>query len=158
MFPSSRVRSFLKEIENELHTKLSEEVEIKSWLTIEHVMPLAWQEHWPLQSGEQVTWVMEQNALHRPWADTDTVHGRINRKNELIHTMGNLTLLTNSLNSSVSNAPMEEKRIAILEHSALALNRYFHHVVEWDEDAIISRGKKLFEMALKVWPYPKSVE
>ena len=155
MFPSYRVQFLLKEIENELRTELSEEVEIKSWLTIEHVMPQAWREHWPLQSGEQVTWSMEIEAKRRAFDDTDTVHGRINRRSELIHTMGNLTLLTNPLNSSVSNGPMDKKRTAILENSALALNRYFYHVADWDEVAIINRGKKLFEIALKVWPHPK---
>lgn len=36
---------------------------------------------------------------------------------------GQLTLLTKKLNPSVSNGPWEKKRNAILEHSALSLNR-----------------------------------
>src|SRR5690606_31722489 len=51
-----RLRYLLEAIEKAKRTKLSEEVQIKSTLTIEHVMPRSWQEHWPLPD----------EALNRP--------------------------------------------------------------------------------------------
>lgn len=50
-------------------------------LAIEHVMPRKWQQHWPVQGIDEVD------------------------RDRLIHTLGNLTLLTGKLNSTVSNGP-----------------------------------------------------
>jgi len=70
-----------------------------------------------------------------------------------LHTIGNLTLLTKELNPSVSNGPWERKRKEILKHSALNLNRTLPEV--WDEEKIQRRAQDLFELAVKIWPYPK---
>jgi hypothetical protein len=39
-------------------------------------------------------------------------------RESVLHVIGNLTLLTEKLNPSVSNGPWSKKRPAILEHSA----------------------------------------
>ncbi len=70
------------------------------------------------------------------------------------HTFGNLTLLTQPLNSSVSNSAFEIKRPDIVRNSALALNRYFHDRESWDETQITVRGEALFAHATGKWPYP----
>jgi len=69
-------------------------------------------------------------------------------------TFGNLTLLTQPLNSSVSNSAFEIKKPEILKNSALALNRYFQDKDVWDEDLITTRGEMLFAHASERWPYP----
>jgi Protein of unknown function (DUF1524) len=78
------------------------------------------------------------------------------KRNRAKHTFGNLTLLTQPLNSSVSNSAFEIKRPEILKNSALALNRYFHDQQNWDEARITVRGEALFTHTFGKWPYPHS--
>ena len=78
-----------------------------------------------------------------------------NRKTIGSH-FGNLTLVTNKLNPSLSNAPWTEKKTAIMEHSALAMNRKLQNEVRWNEETIRDRGEKMFELALKIWPRPET--
>lgn len=77
----------------------------------------------------------------------------------LIHTFGNLTLLTQALNSSVSNGPFIAKRPAIAYDANLRLNVYFQTASgdtwdKWDETDIRTRGEELFKTALEIWPKP----
>jgi hypothetical protein len=58
------------------------------------------------------------------------------------------------LNPSVSNGPWKKKCKAILEHSALNLNRKLETLGEWNEDAIRQRAIVLFQAAKDIWPYP----
>jgi len=55
--------------------------------------------------------------------------------------------------SAVSNSAFEIKKPEILKNSALALNRYFQEVIEWNESQIQLRGKQLFDIATQIWPY-----
>ena len=71
----------------------------------------------------------------------------------MVDTLGNLTLLTFKLNSSVSNGPFDDKRNAILQQSALRLNRYFQTIGSWDEGAILHRADYLFDAAKNLWPH-----
>jgi len=73
-------------------------------------------------------------------------------REERIHRLGNLTLVTKKLNPKLSNGPWEAKRADILKHSALALNRDLPE--EWDEESIDARGPALAELALGIWPGP----
>ena len=72
----------------------------------------------------------------------------------MIHTIGNLTLLTQGLNSSVSNGPFAAKRPAIAEHSTLRLNARFQDPgkSKWNEYDIRARGEELFAEAIMIWP------
>jgi len=154
----------LREIENNHRSKFSEDVVIKSALTVEHVMPQSWEENWPLQNGEKITSQQKfQAALNENISleilglaenKSPTIYDRINYRNKLLHTFGNLTLLTQALNSSVSKSSFQKRRGPILEQSALALNRYFQNIDSWDEDKILERGKSLFLIAKDIWPYP----
>ena len=114
---------------------------ISNSLTIEHVMPQGFKpEEWPY--SESVS------KLEDP----------LNTRLNVLHSLGNLTLLTQPLNSEVSNGPFSLKRSDIAGQSLLILNSYFQGFKDedqWDEDIIIQRGKKLAEKALKFWEYPK---
>lgn len=124
----------LMALDQALRTKKGEKVTIHGDLTIEHVMPQAWEEHWPRPGGEPSE-VARDNVLH---------------------TFGNLTLLTSALNTAVSNGPYLTKRPEITVQSSLRLNAYFQAIDAWDEDAITLRGKELLKIAVKVWPRPIS--
>jgi len=57
----------------------------------------------------------------------------------------------------VSNGPFSAKRPEITKQSLLVLNSYFQRFSDddtWNEDTIIERGKRLAELALRVWTYP----
>ena len=129
-----RVRLILEKIEKSLMTSKQECVQYDNALTVEHVMPQVWRENWipPSASGDM-----------RDLADLRDV---------LIHTFGNLTLLTQSLNSSVSNGSYSDKRHEITGQSTLLMNAYFQKERDWKEDQIRARGERLFEQALKIWP------
>jgi hypothetical protein len=131
----SRVRKLLEALERELHGGKTEKIEFAEKLTVEHLLPRKWRKHWPLPTD-------------LPEEDAEA------RRERLLHTMGNLTLLTKKLNPSVKHGPWEKKREQILTHSALNLNRPLDKIREWTEAAIEERGRQLFEVARRIWPHP----
>lgn len=74
-------------------------------------------------------------------------------RNEAIQTFGNLTLLMQSLNGSISNGPWNRKREQILLHSSLPINQQLHRSTEWDVVDIEARGLALFERAKTIWSF-----
>ncbi|WP_136602649.1 DUF262 domain-containing protein [Salinigranum halophilum] len=135
-----RLKMVFSAIERELRdTGYSETVEVTQDLQIEHILPQEWSHHWTLP-GERPP---EVERIERDEA-----------KNKI----GNLTILTNKLNPSVSNKAWDEKQEAIKEHTVLLVN---HHLVtnwpdEWNEDTITERGRWLAEKASEVWAGPDS--
>jgi hypothetical protein len=115
----------------------TEKVQIERKLTIEHLMPISWEKHWPI--------IIEQSA-------SELAEKAGERRNELIHRVGNLTLITKELNPAVSNGPWLKKRDEMLKHTILNLNRPFLDVHVWNEDGIEKRSATLFEVAKKTWP------
>ncbi|HQZ72260.1 MAG TPA: DUF262 domain-containing protein [Anaerolineae bacterium] len=128
-----RLQMILRALEHKLRTPKTEEAPLGSSLTVEHLMPQQWQQHWPLRRG------------------ADPVDAAKERSS-LIHTIGNLTLLTRILNPAISNGPWSTKLAGINQHSVLLLNRTLPE--SWDERAIRSRGESLFKQAVKIWPHP----
>jgi Protein of unknown function (DUF1524) len=80
------------------------------------------------------------------------------RRRKLLHTLGNLTLLTGPLNSSISNGPFADKRPQIAANSALRLNARFqdHSIVSWSEEDVVRRANDLFDVATSIWSPPVS--
>ena len=68
--------------------------------------------------------------------------------------MGNLTLLTQPLNSTNSNLDWSAKKPKLMESSLLPINQRLHSVDVWDEAAIETRAKDLLKIAQKLWPAP----
>jgi hypothetical protein len=114
-----------------------EAVELPENLTVEHVMPQSWEDHWA--APDPADGAADENAIAR--------------RERLIHTMGNLTLLTGPLNADgdVSNKAFTVKRDAIAADSLLLLNHYFAKLDRWDEDAIVARGRELLDRARRLW-------
>ena len=50
-FLQGRIRDILLKIEKNQRSKFSEEIEIRSHLSVENVMPVNWEDHWPLEDG-----------------------------------------------------------------------------------------------------------
>ena len=129
---AAKVEMVLLALDLELRTKKGESITIDDDLTIEHVMPQDWEEHWPLPASDRA-------GIAR---------------DKVLHTFGNLTLLTQGLNTAVSNGPYSAKQPEITAQSSLRLNAYFQSVDAWDEAAIAAREKELFALALTIWPRP----
>lgn len=125
-------------------------VTVEGSLSVEHLLPQSWIEHWPLPDGSRgMTHLEVAGSLDDPRAQATV------RRTQLLHTIGNLTILPPGANSWVSNAPWEEKRPKILQKALLPINPgALFDADRWDEAAIERRGEELFSRALQVWPRP----
>ena len=134
-----RLRLVLEGIEEELREGSDMEgTPVRTGLTIEHVMPQAWQTNWPL-----------------PPSAEDMEEARRSR-NHAIHTIGNLTLTNFRLNARLSNAPWESKKQTLNEHSGLFLNNQLMDYAAWDEQSIAARSEHLADKFAQAWPGPDS--
>ena len=149
-----RVRTVLESIERTKRKKFHETKQLSADLSVEHVLPSQWKEHWPLPDGGSPT-IEEMKQAISATEENETRIGQIVCRNRLLNTFGNLTLLTKPLNSSVSNGPYFDKRKALEDHSLLVLNREIAQQESWGENQIEERGKKLFEVARNLWSYPE---
>lgn len=125
-----------------------ERIIIDGPLTVEHILPQGWREHWPLLSGDKG---MELGELWQA-APGDARADSTRKRDSLVHTLGNLTILTQPLNSSVSNDPWSKKKPELLRHSLLAINQVLVDATTWGEEAIEARASELSKRALAVWP------
>ena len=127
----------LEGIEHRLRSSgKSEQTDVPRNLTIEHLMPTGWsQDKWPLPKN------------------IDTVAATYQR-NTLIHSIGNLTLATQKLNSSMSNDPWQCKRDELQKYAVLLLNNELLSKSSWDEETIQSRSRRMAEIVSERWPAP----
>lgn len=118
--------------------RFAEHLQIADTLSVEHVLPQgAKDEDWPLEV-----------------APGETPSDAVLRRASMVHSLGNLTLVTPSFNSSLSNASYKDKRPEIARQSRLSLNTYFQTAMEWNESEIVLRGAKLADLAVRIWPRP----
>jgi Protein of unknown function DUF262/Protein of unknown function (DUF1524) len=134
--PQARIRMILGAIENEMSSEKTEEMLLNSpSLTLEHLLPQAWHANYPLD--ETSSELQEE-------------------RNRILHTIGNLTLVTKKLNPAISNGPWNEKRAALNAHSVLLMNRELvdSNVLDWSETEISRRTGSLGEYIKRIWPGP----
>jgi hypothetical protein len=137
-FRVARVLTILQAIEQEMQRAAvkSEKLLVDvNALTIEHIMPQAWQANWPLGDGD--------TALDR---------------DARVQNIGNLTLVTDRLNPALSNAPWSgapnPKGEQLAAHSKLEMNKLLLAQAgdQWTDAMIAERADKLFEFARTIWP------
>lgn len=153
--PPARIRAILEEVELHKRTTYHEVDQLAESLTVEHLLPTAWRTLWPMSDGKQPT-ISEYESAQFSVAEDETLRGQIARRIRLKDSIGNLTLLTKPLNSTVSNGPWSEKKKALENHSLLVLNREVSKSEVWNEESITTRSDGLFEVALKLWALPIS--
>lgn len=141
-----RLRYLFEAIEQAKRSALNEDIEIKSALTLEHIMPQSWHTSWPIPGLDHLD-ALDPERLSREM-----------ERNGAINKLGNLTLLTGALNSSVSNGPYSVKMPAVRSHSSLALNRELIGYDEWTEERVAERGAALFKAAQGIWQAPDREE
>ena len=135
--PSRLLADVLWALELASRTPMTEDTS-RPTLWVEHVMPVSWKEHWPL---------LDENG--EPIGEDDS---RYWKRQSAIHTLGNLTVVTESLNRSLSHTAFNEKKIQLIEHSNLTLNRRIAENHVWDESSIARRGQTLASLACAIWP------
>lgn len=74
---------------------------------------------------------------------------------EHVHRLGNLTLLTTQLDSSVSNRAWSGKREALTRHDVLLINRELRDAESWTEASIERRTADAISAVLRTWPVPE---
>ncbi len=135
--PQTRIKDVLWEFEEASRSRFAEKTPMPFGLWTEHILPVSWTEDWPFEDGEFVDL----------WSNDPKVESR----NMLLHTLGNLTLLTESLNISAGNKGFLEKRKKLEEHTGLFLNKWFLKIDSWHEEEIRKRSEALADMAVKIW-------
>jgi len=131
----AQVKLILRSIEAAQRGPKNEILSNNEDLCIEHVMPQSWHLHWPLPAGVDAKQAEEL-------------------REEVIHDLGNLTLMTQALNSTISNGPAANKLPEIALNSTLLLNAYFQRRSSWTETDIQQRSAVLFDIAKQIWPGP----
>jgi hypothetical protein len=137
-----RLRMVLEAVEDHLrgwradHIGLGGERVARGKLAIEHVMPRKWAANWPVKTTADEA-----------------------ERDRIIHTLGNLTLLTGRLNSKVSNAGWlgaGGKRHGLEAHDVFLLNRELLKTAGdyWTDESIRNRTRKIAEVILEIWPAP----
>lgn len=122
-------------------------------LTVEHIMPVKWREvSWPLRDSTAISRELEGLGLPEDLGSVSDL------RNGLVHSLGNLTLARQKLNSSMSNRPWSEKRDALRRHSVLRLGEEVTGCDAWDEVAIVRRAKRLAGLICEIWPRPQDAE
>lgn len=146
-----RMRMLLEALEDSMRGRLGEGQGCPRNLTVEHVMPQGWREYW----GADI-------------AHDDMIAAM--RRDRLVHSLGNLTLVNDRLNPALSNRPWTDleaaarglpgkgKRDYLLRHSQLKLNATVvaDHPDTWSEQDIIDRGSELIARAAVIWDRPAS--
>lgn len=137
---AKKVRAVLEALDAYSMDSKSEAIAMPTNLTIEHVMPQTWQTHWPLPAEALI--------------DDLTKKETEDRREILLNSLGNLTLITGKFNSSLQNAAWSDKRPELLKYSKLNLTRYFHEPTadEWHEQTIRGRTVELFSHLILIWP------
>jgi len=127
-------RGILVAFEQHLRTPLGESFRENEKLSVEHVMPEKWEEHWPVGGPEDSHELREAR----------------------LHTLGNLTLTTTPLNIDMSNNPWGDKKGKLEEHSTLKLNKDLlqHADNEWSVRTIDERAERMAQWAESLWPIP----
>jgi hypothetical protein len=133
---AQRLRVLFDALERVARSSRVEPIVFAGELTIEHLLPQGWTEaNWPLPDD-------------RPPAEAKV------RRDHLLHTIGNLTTITQRLNTEQSNSAWPTKRELLKRHSVSVLNNALP--TEWDDAAIEPRSLQLFEWAKQAWARPVS--
>jgi hypothetical protein len=143
----SRLVYILKYLSDALLSSRTELLTVDSELTVEHIMPQKWHEHWPLTDGS--AGIAPSNDLDAAEPSPTRLASEI--RDRLIHTIGNLTLLSLGLNSEVSNSSWALKKPRMLQVSLLPINQSLHVHTEWNDSTISERSLELFEVAKRLW-------
>ena len=101
--------------------------------SVEHLIPQGWEKNWPL-----------------PDSVTPQARGKH------VHLLGNLTLVTKSLNSSLSNDKWEKKKESLTDRDIGFMNKKIisEHADDWNDFDVEERTAEIEKVILQIWPVP----
>ena len=99
-----------------------------SKMSVEHILPKKYETNWS-------TYLFDSGF------DADS----------FIHRLGNLTLLTNALNSGLKNSFFDQKVKEIKKHDSYYINKFIIKQKEWNDITINKRQEQFAEIANKIW-------
>lgn len=103
-------------------------------LQIEHILPQKWTAHWPVEESP-----------------AETLAEREQNRASHVGRLGNLTLVSSTMNPALSNREWSNKREQLRQHSSvLVTQRYLD--AGWDESAIRARAEQLIDTIIEIWP------
>lgn len=135
----SRLKMILEAIEwRRSQSAFTETVTLGHQLWIEHLLPQGWK--------AESAWALP--------ADVENPEKAAMLRDHRLHTLGNLTLTTSSLDISLSNRPWPQKLAELGKHSSLKLNRDLltSDIGVWDETRIDERARRLADDIIAIWP------
>jgi len=164
-----KLRYIFKHLEMSYRTNRQEDILMSTdSLQIEHVLPTSWHEHWPLQSGAVVKGSTQEEHIKNGGALLEqSVIEEMERRQRLKDSLGNLTILTSSLNPSIGNQGWDIKSgDKGIGESVLQINKQivqtslwherFSGITAtenvWNEELILARSKALSASINTIWP------
>jgi uncharacterized protein with ParB-like and HNH nuclease domain len=149
---SAKVLLFLIELYRRSNDNRFDQKSLADEYTLEHIMPQKWNQHWTSIPSKQ-----------NPDGSPMTAEEAKQDRKEKIYWIGNMTLLTGSLNSSLRNFNFEKKmngegrKKGIKDYASLVITRddivtpFLNGNTVWDESSIEKRTKDLTEEILEIW-------
>ena len=125
----------------------------KSVLTLEHVIPRGWENAVDHETGKRWWPIIETG---------EESHKKARKRDQLVHSIGNLTVLSEELNNEISQTEKFSKKKDVYEkyakitHISLADDIIYdndgYERREWDVKEIQERQEKLVNLFFKIWP------
>lgn len=128
----------------------NERLVIDNPMTVEHIMPQSWIQNWRLQNG--LVGMNDAELDDAPESEPRAV--MTIARNAAVQSIGNLTLLTQPLNSTVTNSDWGTKKSEFALGSLLPINGQLQKYADWTEIEIRSRSEELLKRAIQIWPGP----
>ncbi len=151
-----KMRAVLSELEYGLRNSAKIEDMSKtdlSHLDIDHILPQSWYSYWPLPNGEsakldEISGIELKQIMEMPLNEHERL---IVTREDMVKTLGNLTLLNLGVNRSAQNKDFTNKKKLLIENTNLRLNVSLIGLDSWDEAAIKKRSELLAKYALRIW-------
>lgn len=108
---------------------------VRDKATIEHLMPQKWRAHW----------------------DDDLDEERQLERDRRIQQLGNLTIVTQALNSKISNGAWGQKRAHFVTSDDVLITKEALALADdagWSEEAITARTGRMISQICAIWPAP----
>ena len=126
----NKITLILETIEQHLWSGTDVTVKLDGTSTIEHIMPQSPTSEWKAYLGKNWPQIYD----------------------EYLHTLGNLTLVTQGKNSQLSTYQFSRKKDLLMSHG-YRINKYFsRNITRWDEHAIKNRAEWLVPFIIEIWP------
>lgn len=139
--------------------------------TLEHIMPEGWKQNWLLPVAD--SYVKYEDIFSEDYKESNPIwiwgnfqpseEGLIDKsyleafelaleRERSKQSIGNLTVITGRLNSSMSNSSFDEKKESLYKNSTLFLSKDIYTHASWDVNEIRERENNIYTQFCSLWP------